>query len=489
MLLYIMGDSNTKQAGDSNTKPLDQIIVSGSVNFKEVQEGLDDAGMNTLNIVLSNCRNAIETAHSNAKEAFKYQQEVERFLEKNTVKKKDNKSVDYEKSNPKVNFKALQGGMYYVGNRYNWMNFASEYVGKWTKNSNWGEVSDYIFEGKHTIVGDDLKDSGVETFKNGDKFYGKFAGTSRTSGVYTWSNTSLYIGNIQNENVNGFGGLMQTTPESTEDKRVYEFIFGEFDKRTLPTSYISKIGDKIYWVSNKTPTILSNDQASQVSYYLNKVTENFKQLGIWTEGLHKLEDKTGLNRTGLYAIAALGLAGVGFWAYKKFRKSITQKNKVLSKSEKAAITRAKNKALKDAAASGSVMESKSASGMEENSGSGMESNVSSAAGTVKNKSAAAKGAATRKNKSALRKAAAAKGAATRAANKAANVKVEGSNVKVEGSNVKVEGSNAVWSSPAESKEAESKEAESKEAESKVEVGLRRSQRIRANKSKENYVPF
>jgi hypothetical protein len=462
-----MGDSNKKQAdgSDPTQKPLDP-IASVNVNFKEVQEGLDEIGMKTLNEVLSNCRNAINTAHSNAKEAFKYQQEVERFLKKNTVNKSDNKSVDYDKSNPKVNFKALEGGMYYVGNRDNWMDFASEYVGKWTKDYNWREVSEYIFEGKHTLVGDDLKDSGVETFNNGDKFYGKFAQKVRTSGVYTWSNTSNYMGNFGNGNVNGFGGLMQNTPESTEAKRVYDFIFGEFSNNNLPKSYILKKGDDFFWVSQSTPTKiskLSKLQANEVSYYLNKVTKDFKQLGIWTEGLHKLEDKTGLNRTGLYAIAALGLAGVGFWAYKKFKKSITQKNKALTKAEKARITRAKNKA---AAASASASDSNSASAIDGNSASGsasaMESNASAPAATRKNKSAI---------KSATRKAAAVKAAATRAANKAAkaanvkvegsNVKVEGSNMKVEGSNMTVEGSNAVWSSPAESKEDESNATGSK----------------------------
>ena len=459
-----MGDSNKKQAGgsDPTQKPLDP-IASVNVNFKEVSEGLDEIGMKTLNEVLSNCRNAINTAHSNAKEAFKYQQEVERFLKKNTVNKSDNESVDYDKSNLKVNFKALENGMYYVGNRDNWIDFASEYVGKWTKNSNWGEVSDYIFEGNHTLVGDDLKDSGVETFNNGDKFYGKFAQKVRTSGVYTWSNASKYMGNFSNGNVNGFGGLMRHTPESTETKPVDEFIFGEFSNNNLPKSYILKRDDKIFWVSLSTTTELSKFQALKVSYYLHKITKDFDQLGIWTKAMHELENKTGLNRTGLYAIAALGLAGVGFWAYKKFKKSTTQKNKALTKAEKARITRAKNKA---AAASASASDSNSASAIDGNSASGsasaMESNVSAPAATRKNKSA---------SKSATRKAAAVKAAATRAANKAAkaanvkvegsNVKVEGSNMKVEGSNMTVEGSNAVWSSPAESKEDESNATGSK----------------------------
>ena len=473
-----MGDSNTKQAGGSNTKPLDPIVVSVNVNFKEVSEGLDDAGMKTLNEVLSSCRDAINTAHSNAKEAFKYQAEVKRFLKKNTVLKSDNKSVDYDKSNPKVNFKALEGGMYYVGNRDNWIDFASEYVGKWTQNKEWEKESEYIFEGKHIHDGDDLKDTGVETFNNVDKFYGKFAKGVRTSGVYTWSNTSNYMGNFGNGNVNGFGGLMQNTPESTEDKRVYDFIFGEFSNNNLPKSYILKSGNKIFWVSLSTTTELSKLQALKVSYYLHKITKDFDQLGIWTKAMHELENKTGLNRTGLYAIAALGLAGVGFWAYKKFKKSTTQKNKALTKAEKARITRAKNKA---AAASASASDSNSASAIDGNSASGsasaMESNVSAPAATRKNKSA---------SKSATRKAAAVKAAATRAANKAAkaanvnvegsNMKVEGSNMKVEGSNMTVEGSNAVWSSPAESKEDESNATGSK-----VEAGLRRSQRIRAKK--------
>ena len=60
-----------------------------------------------------------------------------------------------------------------------------------------------------------------------------------------------------------------------------------------------------------------------------------------------------------------------------------------------------------------------------------------------------------------------KSALTRAA-KAAKAKV-----KVEGSVVKVEGSNAAWSSPAESKEDGDK----------ADGGLRRSQRLRDNKSK------
>ena len=469
-----MGDSNTKKAGGSDTEPL-KLFASVNVSFKEVQEGLNDTGMNALNIVLSNCRDAIETAHSNAKEAFKYQQEVKHFLGKNTVKKSD-KSVDYDKSNPKVNFKALEGGMYYVGNRDNWMDFASEYVGKWTLTEKWDDTSKYIFEGKHIHDGDDLKDSGVETFNNGDKFYGKFAQKVRTSGVYTWSNASKYMGNFNDGKVHGFGGLMQNTPESTEAKRVYDFIFGEFSNNNLPKSYILKTGDGFFWVSQSTPTKLSKIQALKVSYYLHKIKKDFEQLGIWTKAMHELENKTGLNRTGLYAIAALGLAGVGFWAYKKFKKSITQKNKALTKAEKARITRAKNKAEKAAAASASASDSNSASG----SASAMESNVSAPAATRKNKSAI---------KSATRKAAAVKAAATRAANKAAkaanvkvegsNVKVEGSNMKVEGSNMKVEGSNAVWSSPAESKEDESNATGSNATGSKVEAGLRRSQRIRA----------
>lgn len=463
MLLYIMGDSNKKQAdgSDPTQKPLDP-IASVNVNFKEVQEGLDEIGMKTLNEVLSNCRNAINTAHSNAKEAFKYQQEVERFLKKNTVLKQD-KSVDYDKSNTKVNFQALENNMYYVGNRHNWIDFASEYVGKWTQNQEWEKKSEYIFEGKHINVGDDLKDSGVETFNNGDKFYGKFAQKVRTSGVYTWSNTSNYMGNFGNGNVNGFGGLTQKTNESSKDKPVYDFIFGEFSNNKLPESYILKRGDDFFWVSQSSSTKLSKLQAKIVSYYLHKITMDFDKLGIWTKAMHKLEDKTGLNRTGLYAIAALGLAGVGFWAYKKFKKSITQKNKALTKAEKARITRAKNKA---AAASASASDSNSASAIDGNSASGsasaMESNASAPAATRKNKSAI---------KSATRKAAAVKAAATRAANKAAkaanvkvegsNVKVEGSNMKVEGSNMTVEGSNAVWSSPAESKEDESNATGSK----------------------------
>ena len=80
-----MGDSNTTQAGGSDTTPLTP-VASVNVNFKQVSEGLDEAGMKTLYEVLSKCRDAIEMAHSNGKEAFKYQQEVERFLEKNTVK-------------------------------------------------------------------------------------------------------------------------------------------------------------------------------------------------------------------------------------------------------------------------------------------------------------------------------------------------------------------------------------------------------------------
>ena len=472
MLLYIMGDSNTTQAGGSDTTPLTP-VASVNVNFKQVSEGLDEAGMKTLYEVLSKCRDAIEMAHSNGKEAFKYQIEVERFLKKNTVFESDNKSVDYEKSNPKVNFKALETGMFYVGNRDNWMDFASQYVGKWTKEKKWGDKSDYIFEGKHIHDGHDLKETGVETLKD-DLFYGKFAKGIRTSGVYTWSNTSNYMGNFQSGNVHGFGCLKRKSSTSEVD----EFIFGEFSNNYLPKSYILKRGKSIDWVSNNTSTELSKDQASHVSYYLNKVTEDFKQLGIWTEGLHKLEDKTGLNRTGLYAIAALGLAGVGFWAYKKFRKSITQKNKALSKAEKARITREKNKAEKAAAVSASASDSNSASAIEGNSALGsasaMESNASAPAATRKNKSA---------SKSATRKAAAVKAAATRAANKAAKA----ANVKVEGSNVKVEGSNAVWSSPAESKEdvsnaTGSNATGSNATGSNVEVGLRRSQRIRANKS-------
>jgi hypothetical protein len=429
------------------------LIPSVKVNF--TQDELNSNDMKALNVVLSSCRNAIDMAHSNAREAFKHQQEVQRFLTSKTVfTDTDKKTVDYTITNPKVNLTRLQGGkMFYIGNRNNWSDIVSEYVGKWTMNERWAESSNYIFEGKHIHVGDDLKDSGVETLSH-DFFYGKFAKGYRTSGVYTWSNDSFYMGDFGNGEVHGFGCLKQVLPDLTDGS---QFIFGEFNDNNLPTSYISKRGEKIYWVSGGNSSELSVDQASQISYYLNKVTEDFKQLGLWTKGLHKLEDKTGLNRTGLYGIAALALAGVGFWAYKKYKKSSTQKTKALSRGEKAAITRKKNKAAKEAAASVSVSGSNSASAMEDSAGSGSASAMGSnvAAGTRKNKSA---------SKSARRSEAAKKGALTRAANKAAkaaNVKVEGSNVKVEGSNVKVEGSDAVWRSPAENKEDESKAVESK----------------------------
>jgi len=452
-----MGDSQT-------TKPLAP-INSVEVNF--TQDELSSDGMKELYDVFSSCRNAIDKAHSNAREAFRHQQEVQRFLTSKTVF--TDKTVDYDKSNPKVNFTRVKGGkMFYVGNRKNWSDIASEYVGKWTMKEQWGESSDYIFEGKHIHVGDDLKDSGAETL-SGDLFYGKFATGYRTSGVYTWSNDSFYMGNFKDGNVHGFGCLKQVLPTPYVDE--YEFIFGEFNDNNLPKSYILKKGGKIYWVSRGNSSELSVDQASQISYYLNKVTEDFKQLSLWTKGLHKLEDKTGLNRTGLYAIAALGLAGVGFWAYKKFRKSVTQKIKALTKAEKAAITRAKNKAAKAASASVSASESPSGSNsaMDDNSGSGSASAIGSNADpavTRKNKSA---------SKSAKRSEAGKKGALTRAANKAAKA-----------ANVKLEGSIGAWSSPAESKEAVSNDVESKVAVSNAtgspaDAGLRRSQRIRDSK--------
>jgi hypothetical protein len=463
MLLYIMGDSQT-------TKPLNP-IKSGVVHF--TQDELSSGGMKELYDVFSSCRNAIDKAHSNAREAFRHQQEVRRFLTSKTVfTNTDKTTVDYDKSNSKVNLTRLQGGkMFYIGNRKNWSDIASEYVGKWTMNERWAESSNYIFEGKHIHVGDDLKDSGAETLK-GDHFYGKFATGNRTSGVYTWSNDSFYMGNFKDGNVHGFGCLKQVLTDLADGS---EFIFGEFNDNNLPKSYILKRGGKIYWVSGGNSSELSVDQASQISYYLNKVTEDFKQLGLWTKGLHKLEDKTGLNRTGLYAIAALGLAGVGFWAYKKFRKSVTQKIKALTKAEKAAITRAKNKAAKAASASVSASESPSGSNsaLEDNSGSGSASAIgrnADPAVTRKNKSA---------SKSSKRSEAGKKGALTRAANKAAKA----ANVKLEGSNVKLEGSIGAWSSPAESKEAVSNDVESKVAVSNAtgspaDAGLRRSQRIR-----------
>ena len=449
--------------GGSDIQPL-KLIESVSVNFERATtDQLPEGQLEKLKTVFVNCFDAIKKAHANGKEAFRHQQEVQRFLTSKIVKISDSIPVDYATTNPKVNFTELSGNMFYVGNHKNWLDFASEYVGKWTKKEQWNNASDYIFEGKHINVGKDLKDSGVETLES-DHFYGKFAGGKRTSGVYTWSNGSFYMGDFKDGNVHGFGCLKQVLP--TPD----EFIFGNFNNNMLPESYISKRSDKIYWVSSGTPTELSNDQASVISHYLNKVTEDFKQLGLWTKGLHKLEDNTGLNRTGLYGIAALALAGVGFWAYKKYKKSSTQKNKALTRGEKAAITRKKNKAAKEAAASVSVSGSNSASAMEDNAGSGSASAMGSnvAAGTRKNKSA---------SKSARRSEAAKKGALTRAANKAAKA----ANVKVEGSNVKVEGSDAVWRSPAENKEDESKAVESKAVESKVSIGLRRSERLREKK--------
>ena len=291
MLLYIMSGSDIL--------PL-ELIESVSVNFEKATTNQSDSvNLKTLKTVFFNCFDAIKTAQANGKEAFRHHQEVERFLTSKIVKISDSIPVDYATTNPKVNFTELSGNMFYVGNHKNWLDFASEYVGKWTMNKQWGEESDYIFEGKHINVGKDLKDSGVETFKGSGQFYGKFEGGKRKSGVYTWSNNTFYMGDFKDGNVHGYGCLKQVLP--TPD----EFIFGNFNNNTLPTSYISKRPDKIYWVSSGTPTELSNDQASVISHYLNKVTEDFKQLGLWTKGLHKLEDKTGLNRTGFYAIAAL----------------------------------------------------------------------------------------------------------------------------------------------------------------------------------------
>ena len=92
MLLYIMGEPIT-------------LIPSININFNGVGEELSKDNMTALNTVLSSCRNAISMAHSNAREAFRHQQEVQRFLTSNTVlTDNNNKTVDYGESNPKVNF-------------------------------------------------------------------------------------------------------------------------------------------------------------------------------------------------------------------------------------------------------------------------------------------------------------------------------------------------------------------------------------------------
>ena len=443
--------------------PLNAVGKSETLTFNPISGNQKPEVMSKIKELLLNCSTAIDKAHSNAAYAHQYKIQVDRFLAKNEVKN-DDETIDYEKSKSKVNFHLVPGGVpevvpevvpkvvpdkYYVGNHYNWSDFLADYVGKWTMDPKWNNTSDYVFVGRYANYNDvknDIKDTGVETFKDSGQFYGKFEEGNRKSGVYTWLDTktkSFYMGDL-NDNINGHGCLQRIDGEKIE------FIFGLFQNNNMPVSYVLKKDKEISWVVSDVATILNENDISQISHFLNKVSKDYEKLGIWEDTIQKLEDKTGLNRTSLYTTAALALAGVGFWAYKKYKKSSTQKNKALSRGEKAAITRKKNKAAKEAAASVSVSGSNSASAMEDNAGSGSASAMGSnvAAGTRKNKSA---------SKSARRSEAAKKGALTRAAKKAAKA----ANVKVEGSNVKVEGSDAVWRSPAENKEDESKAVESK----------------------------
>jgi hypothetical protein len=421
--------------------PLNAVGTSETLTFNPISGNQSHDVMSTIKELLLNCSTAIDKAHSNAAYAHQYNTQVDRFLAKNVVKKTDT-TIDYEKSNSKVNFQLVKEKdptIYYVGNHYNWSDFLADYVGKWTMKPEWNDDSNYVFVGRYANYNDvknDIKDTGVETFKDSGQFYGKFEGGNRKSGVYTWlgnSTNSFYMGDL-NDNINGHGCLQRI------DGSKKEFIFGLFQNNNVPSSYVLKKDKEIHWVDSNNATKLNENDISQISHFLNKVSKDYDKLGIWEDNIQKLEDKTGLNRTSLYTTAALALAGVGFWAYKKYKKSSTQKTKALSRGEKAAITRKKNKAAKEAAASVSVSGSNSASAMEDNAGSGSASAMGSnvAAGTRKNKSA---------SKSARRSEAAKKGALTRAANKAAKKAAKAASVKVEGSNV-------AWSSPAESKDVE-----------------------------------
>jgi len=457
--------------------------------LKKVKDNLSVDTMTKIRELVKNCSDAISEGHLNAREAYKYKKQLETFLAKNSVF--NDKQIDYKNTNPKVNYEEIMDNKekkyYYVGNHDRKFDIATDLLGRWTENKNWMENSDYVYEGKwKTDSKNDIKVMGVEQLQQQQQtFYGKFEEGKRTSGVYVWTNDK-YIGKFDCT-IKGYGCY----------KLGDAYIFGKFTtdnyKTKLPDQYLKVDKDsEISWNINNEATQITNEDKANVLKILDleKVKSEIKELSQWEKTFQELEEKTGFNRTSLYAtaaFAALGIAGVGIWAYKKLMKRRRDKVEEKSSEQKSSEEVKEEKPseeVKEEKPSEEVKEEKPSEevklpsqtrkrGRKPAANKSVSRKNNSATKTAATKASATKASAT---KAAATKAAATKAAATKAsATKASATKA---------SATKASATKAAATKASATKAAATKAAATKAAATNVE-GERRSQRIREKESSQS----
>ena len=367
------GGDNTKNVDELHVpEGLDSIIVGQRL---ETLDHLNDTMMERILTLAKNCNDNIITAFKNAALAHKYKNQLDTFLERTECKVGTKYKVN-------CNYIDFGKGQIHMGNG-NTLSLFADYLGKWIGPDKYIYEGKYrnLEEVSKLANTDSQKDTGVESLGLEQHFYGKFTDKgARESGAYTWNNGDYkYLGQFDNNYIKGFG-CWQVIPETNADanadtkadgtkadgtkadgtkadananadgtkadgnnieskggdgdavqKKKYIYIVGKFennsDKINMPDEYLRFDDDGVicwcYKYNNK-PKMdqLTKTNKAQLSkkFDLNVMKKKFNELSTYESVMNNLENFFGVGRTGLYATAALGVAGLGYYAYKKLLK-------------------------------------------------------------------------------------------------------------------------------------------------------------------------
>ena len=161
---------------------------------------------------------------------------------------------------------------------YTYKGQQATYVGEF-RNGKFGGLGTYkssMLDDEFTYIGEfygsEMNGQGTVTFKNGDKYKGKFAGSNYVKGTYTFANGDKYVGEFNFFQPHGKGTYIFTSGK----KLVGEFRFSElvdpsvedvffpFSKALNPLKIIEKYGTGFKIIVKPIGTIKSTEVVADV---------------------------------------------------------------------------------------------------------------------------------------------------------------------------------------------------------------------------------
>jgi hypothetical protein len=214
----------------------------------------------------------------------------------------------------------------------------------------------YEFSGKTTSRGE--PHFGREILKDGTKtqtFYGKFKDGKRDIGVVTFIDNSLYIGDFTDNKIKGYGCYQQIVDGITY------FTFANFDKKepqiVFSINTKTNVNDVIYQQNDGKSFDFSGDHKKELFNFFSKLSPKIGNVLNELTARHTVPHGFGLHPYtadkiayyGLIGAAVAGLGALGYYVYKKMRKSKKSPPKVeaIEDSKKGSDAEANNGSVTD----------------------------------------------------------------------------------------------------------------------------------------------